>query len=87
MRSSTRFPATRKGEITIDSAQAESGTMVLLTVSDNGIGIPESFEICAEPPHWDCSSSRCSSISSAARWTFSASNPTRFALRFPLEKN
>ena len=78
------FPDNRKGEITIDLA-AESPTMVLLTVSDDGIGIPDDFDI-AQTTTLGLQLVTMLADQLGGTLEIHRANPTRFILRFPLEK-
>ena len=76
------FPGDRDGEITIDLAPGRR-TMRAAHRQRRWRRAFRRASTWRRPPRWACSSSPCSPISSAARWTFNRANPTRFALRFP----
>jgi two-component sensor histidine kinase len=78
------FPGDRKGEITID-LQAESPTMVLLTVSDDGVGIPDAFDM-EQTTTLGLQLVTMLTDQLGGTIKIHRAHPTRFALRFPLEK-
>ena len=80
------FPDGRRGEITINLAAGYRRVTRVLSVSDNGVGIAEDFDLAQTDDARACSWSRCWPINSAASSKSSASNPTRFILRFPVSR-
>ena len=78
------FPADRGGEIRIDLAYEGVG-QVVLTLSDNGIGLPEGLDIAAT----DTLGLQLVTLLAdqlGGELGIHRADPTRFTLRFPLEK-
>ena len=78
------FPGNGEGEIRIDLAPAENGH-AMLSVSDNGVGIPETFDVAATAT-LGLQLVTLLADQLGGELTVQRSQPTRFALRFPLRK-
>ncbi|HEY4210784.1 MAG TPA: PAS domain S-box protein [Steroidobacteraceae bacterium] len=78
------FPEDREGEIQIDLAQ-ESLTTVRLCVSDTGIGIPEGLDV-QRTTTLGLQLVTMLADQLGGELSIQRSNPTRFTLRFPIDK-
>jgi PAS domain S-box-containing protein len=79
------FPGQTRGEIKIDLAD-EPDDQVVLTVSDDGIGIPDTFSI-DESATLGLQLVTLLAEQLGARMTIHKSKPTRFELRFPISRS
>jgi PAS domain S-box-containing protein len=78
------FPDDRRGEITI-ALLMDNPQYAVLTVSDNGVGIPETFNL-EQTPTLGLQLVTMLSDQLGGAIEINRANPTRFALRFPIEK-
>jgi PAS domain S-box-containing protein len=78
------FPGTLTGEIRVD-LESENGDQVLLAVSDDGAGIPVNLDL-AQATTLGLQLVTMLVDQLGGELTVQRSNPTRFALRFPLQR-
>ena len=78
------FPNNIEGQITIDRAHHTDAT-VILSVADNGVGIPEGFDI-TQTPTLGLQLVSMLADQLGGELSIRRSDPTRFAIQFPLHK-
>jgi two-component system, sensor histidine kinase PdtaS len=78
------FPASREGEIRIDLDREDAG-QVVLTVSDNGVGLPDALGM-EQPATLGLQLVSLLADQLGGNLSVQKAKPTRFTLRFPAEK-